>query len=128
VRWKRPDHTWWLGGCLAGLLTAIVAGGFSLPLFVVFVGIFGAGAMLIGLDGEAGAAISAESEPEPSESEPYPEDSVSDREASDRELSDQEASDQEVSDQEATDESAEGEAPGEDAAPGVRPSGDASPT
>ena len=118
MRWKRPDHTWWLGGCLAGLLTAIVAGGFSLPLVVVFVGIFGAGAMLIGLDGEAGAAISAESEPEPSESEPYPEDSVSDREASDRE----------VSDRKATDESAEGEAPGEDAAPGVRPSGDASPT
>ena len=113
MRWKRPDHTWWLGGCLAGLLIAIAAGGFSLPLVLVFVVIFGAGAMLIGLDGRAVQAVSAEQEPEtcpekiPAEQNPAQEIAAEANDAG---------------------EAAVSADPGEDAAPGVRPSGDASPT
>lgn len=50
MRWKRPHHTRWFAACMAALLLATLAGGFSLRVATVFVMIFGVGAALLNLD------------------------------------------------------------------------------
>jgi len=128
LRWKRPEHSWWSAGCLAGLVIATVVAGFSLPLVGLFVVIFGAGAALISLDGggvppvadvREGETIGADTQPADEESSVGADDTGNVTDYGD------EAADEAVDEDETVDED---DAQGEDAAPGVRPSGDASPT
>ena len=65
MRWKRPQHSWWSGACLAGLLIAILVGGFSVPLVLVFIVLFAVGAALISLDDTVGETVVAEQEVQP---------------------------------------------------------------
>lgn len=53
LAWRRPTHTRWLLACSAGLLLAIVAGGFSIVVVALFLIIFGVGFALLALDAHA---------------------------------------------------------------------------
>lgn len=59
-------HRWWLGSCVAALLLASWAGGFSVAVTAVFVVIYLTGATLVGPEDEADIGLApVEERPEP---------------------------------------------------------------
>jgi len=66
LQWKRPHHPRWLLACLAALIFASLAGGFSLGLAAIVAVIFAVGARLLSFDG-LGAPPS---QPEPADVTP----------------------------------------------------------
>lgn len=67
-------HRWWLGSCVAALLLASWAGGFSVAVTAVFVVVYLTGVTLVGPDAEADVGLAAaEESPEEREAEAEPE-------------------------------------------------------
>ena len=66
-------HRWWLGSCVAALLLASWAGGFSVAVTAVFVVIYLTGVTLVGRDDEADDGLAAEPPREQSVAVPVPE-------------------------------------------------------
>ena len=65
-------HRWWLGSCVAALLLASWAGGFSVAVTAVFVVIYLTGVTLVGRDDEADDGLAAEAPPQESVAVPVP--------------------------------------------------------
>jgi hypothetical protein len=66
-------HRWWLGSCVAALLLASWAGGFSVAVTAVFVVIYLTGVTLVGSDEEADIGLAAEPAAQDSPAVPAPE-------------------------------------------------------